>query len=146
MDFDSIMVVLVVIYFIWRSISEAKQKMKNRRHMDTEEQHSDNEFLEKLFDVNEPVAFTLDDGTTTPPQPKSQKTEVNYLTKGLKKKKKKPRQQSEKAAAVQEPDVVPPSSFRRRRINRKRLREAIIWSELLGRPLALRDEQGPQGL
>lgn len=144
MDFDSIMVVLVVIYFIWRSITEAKQKMKNRENTVTGEQ-SGNEFLEKLFDVNEPVAFTLDERITTPKAPK---TEVDYLAKGLKKKKKRPRQQqNKKTAAVQEPVVAPPPSFKRRRsINRKRLREAVIWSELLDRPLALRDKQRTQGL
>lgn len=135
MNFDSIMVILVVIYFVWKSINEAKQKMEGREH-----QVAPPDFLQKILNPDEPLEFTLDEK----PSPPSKKQAKIVKQRAARMEKEKRGQRSHRQ--MNEPpdhSTEPRLSSTKPKIDRKRLREAIIWSELLGPPLALRDEQRP---
>ena len=142
MDFDSIIVFLVIIYFVWRTLAEAKSKMGDQENNPPKAQPQLGvDFLNSILGAKEDVEFELEDRQTIP-RSKSQKTEADYLSKGLAKseRKKQAQQKNRQSKTEMEPEASP-TSFFNEQVDRKRLREAVIWSEILGRPLALRDDQ-----
>ncbi|MDH4316879.1 MAG: hypothetical protein OEV64_00685 [Desulfobulbaceae bacterium] len=135
MNFDSIMVILVVIYFVWKSIREAKQKMG-----DEEQNAVPPDFLQKILNTDDPLEFFLDEKPIPPA--KKHATDIKRRSTRIEKEK-QGQKNCRQLAGTPVPPSAPHLSSTKPKIDRKRLREAIIWSELLGPPLALRDEQRP---